>query len=232
MVDKTPFDPAFDSLPSIIPVFPLAGVLLLPGGKMPLNIFERRYLAMTRDALMAPTRLIGMIQPTGGEEGATGPALYPIGCAGRIVNFAETDDARYLITLDGFCRFRAVTEVEMKDGYRNFRVDFGPFRTDVEGRFDNTAPPTNVRPLIHRDIIVTAADTYFRSRNMSVNPEALKKLSDSDLVTALSMGCPFSPEEKQALLESADLSTRAQLLQTLFAMGGTESLGGGETTRH
>jgi Lon protease-like protein len=232
MVDKTPFDPALDSLPNIIPVFPLAGVLLLPGGKMPLNIFERRYLAMTRDALMAPTRLIGMIQPTGGEENSTGPTLYPIGCAGRIVNFAETDDARYLITLDGFCRFRAVSEVEMKDGYRNFQVDFGPFRTDVDSRFDNTAPPTNVRPLIHRDIIVTAADTYFRSRNMSVNPDALKKLNDSDLVTALSMGCPFSPEEKQALLEASDLAARAQLLQTLFAMGGTESLGGSETTRH
>ena len=232
MVDKTPFDPEFESLPGIIPVFPLAGVLLLPGGKMPLNIFERRYLAMIRDAMMEPTRLIGMIQPTGGEEGDTGPALYPIGCAGRIVNFAETDDGRYLITLDGFCRFRAVTEIDMKDGYRRFNVDFTPFRTDVDSRFDNTAPPMNVRPLIHRDIIVTAADVYFRSRNMSVNPEALKKLNDSDLVTALSMGCPFGPEEKQALLEANDLASRAQLLQTLFAMGGTESLGGGETTRH
>lgn len=232
MVDKTPFDPAFESLPNILPVFPLAGVLLLPGGKMPLNIFERRYLAMTRDALMEPTRLIGMIQPTGGDESATGPALYPIGCAGRIVNFAESDDGRYLITLDGFCRFRAVSELAMKDGYRRFQVDFAPFRADVDSRFDNTAAPTNVRPLIHRDVIVTAADVYFRSRNMSVSPDALKKLSDVDLVTALSMGCPFSPEEKQALLEASDLVTRAQLLQTLFAMGGSESLGGGETTRH
>lgn len=230
MADRTPFDPDFDALPETIPVFPLAGVLLLPGGKMPLNIFERRYLAMTRDALMEPTRLIGMIQPTGGEEGATGPALYPIGCAGRIVNFAETDDGRYLITLDGLCRFRCRSELALKDGYRRFAVDFAPFRADIDNRWRETEEETDAG--IARDGIVAAADAYFRGRKMSINPEALKKLGDDDLVTALSMGCPFSPEEKQALLEANDLPARARLLQTLFAMGGTESLGGGETTRH
>jgi hypothetical protein len=232
MVDKMPFDPDFEALPSMIPVFPLAGVLLLPGGKMPLNIFEKRYLSMVRDALMQPTRLIGMIQPTGSEDNASGPALYPIGCAGRIVNFAETDDGRYLITLDGLCRFRALSELSLKDGYRRFDVNFAPFRTDIDGRWLSDANPSSDAAAIPRDGIVLAADAYFRGRKMSVNPDALKKLSDIDLINALSMGCPFSPEEKQALLEAGDLPARAKLLQMLFAMGGTDTVGGSETTRH
>jgi Lon protease-like protein len=224
---KGPFDLAFEELPGAIPVFPLAGVLLLPGGKMPLNIFERRYLAMTRDALTSADRLIGMIQPSGRAEGPTGPELFPVGCAGRLINFAETDDGRYLITLDGVCRFRLASERPLKDGYRRFEVDFAPYKADVDDRYAERTPPP-----IPRTGIVTAADAYFRGRNMSVNPEALKKLGDSDLVNALAMGCPFAPEEKQALLEANDLPARAKLLETLFAMGATEGLGGGETTRH
>jgi uncharacterized protein len=223
---KGPFDPDIESLPGIIPVFPLAGVLLLPGGKMPLNIFERRYLAMTRAALMDPHRLIGMIQPTGLAEGETGPALYPIGCAGRIVSFAETDDGRYLITLDGLCRFRAAGEQPMTDGYRRLAVEFAPYRADIDDRYHD-----RVQPPINRTGIISAAEGYFRARNMNINPEALKKLDDANLVNALSMGCPFTPEEKQALLEAADAAARARLLETLFAMGASEPLGG-EATRH
>lgn len=227
---KGPFDPEFETFPGSIPVFPLAGVLLLPGGKMPLNIFERRYLAMTRAALMDPCRLIGMIQPTGHAEGDTGPELYPVGCAGRVISFAETDDGRYLITLDGLCRFRTTAEREMKDGYRRFAVDFAPYRADVADRYTDDQADERARP-VNRAGIISATDAYFRSRNMSVNPEALKKLDDGDLVTALSMGCPFTPEEKQALLEAADLPARASLLETLFTMGASEPLGG-EATRH
>jgi hypothetical protein len=205
-------------------VFPLAGVLLLPGGKMPLNIFERRYLAMTRAALADPVRLIGMIQPTGTADGRNGPELFGVGCAGRLISFAETDDGRYLITLDGLCRFRTKTELPIRDGYRRFEVDWS-YPADME------AAATD-RPPIPRTGITTAAEAYFRGRNMSINPEALKKLDDGDLVNALSMGCPFTPEEKQALIEAADLPARAALLETLFAMGGSESLGGGEATRH
>jgi Lon protease-like protein len=223
---KGPFDPDVESLPGVIPVFPLAGVLLLPGGKMPLNIFERRYLAMTRAALMDPHRLIGMIQPTGLAEGETGPALYPIGCAGRIVSFAETDDGRYLITLDGFCRFRAAGEQPMTDGYRRLAVEFAPYRADIDDRYQD-----RIQPPINRTGVISAGESYFRARNMNINPEALKKLDDGNLVNALSMGCPFTPEEKQALLEAADLAARARLLETLFAMGASE-IPGGEATRH
>jgi hypothetical protein len=223
---KGPFDPDLESLPDVIPVFPLAGVLLLPGGKMPLNIFERRYLAMTRAALMDSRRLIGMIQPTGHAEGETGPALYPIGCAGRIVSFAETDDGRYLITLDGFCRFRAAGEQPMTGGYRRLAVEFAPYRADIDDRYQD-----RIQPPINRTGVISAGESYFRARNMNINPEALKKLDDGNLVNALSMGCPFTPEEKQALLEAADLAARARLLETLFAMGASETPGG-EATRH
>ncbi|HTI86715.1 MAG TPA: LON peptidase substrate-binding domain-containing protein [Alphaproteobacteria bacterium] len=220
-----PFTPTFDSLPGVIPVFPLAGVLLLPRGKMPLNIFERRYLAMTRAALSDPVRIIGMIQPTGTGDGPNGPELFRVGCAGRLISFAETDDGRYLITLDGLCRFRTGAELPIRDGYRRFEVDWSPFRADLEERSSDRAP-------IQRAGIASAAAAYFRGRNMSVNPEALKKLGDSELVTALSMGCPFTPEEKQALLEASNLEERAKLLETLFAMGAKELFGDGEVTRH
>ncbi|MGE5539971.1 MAG: LON peptidase substrate-binding domain-containing protein [Gemmatimonas sp.] len=224
-MSENPFTPAFDSLPGTIPVFPLAGVLLLPSGKMPLNIFERRYLAMTRAALADPFRLIGMIQPTGHADGPNGPELFQVGCAGRLISFAETDDGRYLITLDGLCRFRTKSELPLHDGFRRFEVDWSPYRADMEDRGSDRAP-------ISRTGIATAAEAYFRGRNMSINGEALRKLGDRELVTALSMGCPFTPEEKQALLEASDLAARAKLLETLFAMGANEPLGDGEATRH
>ena len=126
------FDPNFEDLPGLIPVFPLAGVLLLPQGHLPLQIFERRYLAMTRDALLAPTRLIGMIQPTGLADGPNGPELFPVGTAGRIINFAETDDGRYHIVLAGLIRFRVRDEVDLKDGYRRVMPNFLPYKDDLE----------------------------------------------------------------------------------------------------
>ncbi|HSR55264.1 MAG TPA: LON peptidase substrate-binding domain-containing protein, partial [Alphaproteobacteria bacterium] len=120
-----PFDPSFEDLPEILPIFPLAGVLLLPGGTLPLNIFEPRYLAMTADALKTDDRMIGMIQPTGADDadsiaagGRSGPEVYPMGCAGRLVSFAETNDGRYLINLSGIARFRIREELPLLKGYR------------------------------------------------------------------------------------------------------------------
>src|SRR5579864_917519 len=119
-------------LPDIIPIFPLTGVLLLPRGRLPLNIFEPRYLAMTRDAL-GGERLIGMIQPSDPQEGGMNPAVYPLGCAGRITSFSETDDGRYLITLTGVSRFRVARELPLLDGYRRVVADWTPFADDAVG---------------------------------------------------------------------------------------------------
>ena len=121
----------FGPLPTVLPIFPLAGVLLLPRGNLPLNIFEKRYLAMTEDALKSDHRMIGMIQPTGADDadslvtsGRAGPQVYPLGCAGRIVSFQEQRDGRYLVTLAGVCRFTVAKEMEMARGYRRVLPNF------------------------------------------------------------------------------------------------------------
>ena len=138
-----PFDPAFEDLPDVVPIFPLPGVLLLPGGRLPLNIFEPRYLNMTVAALAAPLRLIGMIQP---QDGASGdhPEVYATGCVGRMISFGETEDGRYLITLKGVARFRVMDELPLCDGYRCVRASYAEFRNDLgralPGRLRSTGP--------------------------------------------------------------------------------------------
>src|SRR5690348_16202720 len=122
--------PRIDELPAVLPIFPLVGVLLLPRGKLPLNIFEPRYLNMTRDAL-GGDRLIGMIQPTGEERQGHPPALYPTGCAGRITAFSETDDGRFLITLTGIARFDVAREIETVRGYRRVLPRWDRFAADL-----------------------------------------------------------------------------------------------------
>ena len=137
---KGVFNPKFEDLPRVIPIFPLTGALLLPTGKLPLNIFEPRYLAMVRDALADDQRIIGMLQPrvpdmddnwgTAGD-GDDEPVLYKTGCAGRITSFAESEDGRYLLTLSGVCRFDIAEEMTGKEGYRRVLADFQRFRDDV-----------------------------------------------------------------------------------------------------
>src|SRR5215831_831746 len=118
------------ALPTIIPIFPLTGVLLLPRGRLPLNIFEPRYLAMTRDAL-AGERLIGMVQPSDPTASGSNPPVYPTGCAGRITSFSETDDGRFLITLTGACRFRIREELPLLEGYRRVVPEWNGFARDL-----------------------------------------------------------------------------------------------------
>src|SRR5215510_2773552 len=120
------------SLPAQLPIFPLSGLLLLPHGRLPLNIFEPRYLAMTVDALAAPDRLIGMVQPTEEERPGHPPRVYPTGCAGRITQFSETEDGRYLITLTGIARFTIGGELPKSErGYRLVTADFAPWLGDL-----------------------------------------------------------------------------------------------------
>lgn len=208
---RGPFDPLYEDLPAILPVFPLAGVLLLPSGKLPLNIFEKRYLAMTRDAL-ANGRMIGMIQPTGLGDVETGPALFPTGCVGRIISFAETDDGRYLITLQGIIRFRITRELDLVGGYRRVAPDYAPFRGDLAEAAESIDD-------IGRARILKALQRYFRANNVTANWEAIKKMDDMTLVTTIAMSCPFDPPDKQALLESDGLTARGQVLAALLEMG-------------
>lgn len=215
---RNPFDPGFEQLPETLPIFPLSGVLLLPGGKLPLNIFEPRYLAMIFDAL-AGHRMIGMVQPIqpGGYAGDGLPAndgppkVHQVGCAGRIVSFNETEDGRLLLALSGICRFRIGRELDLaQGGYRRVSALFSPYRADLDHADEIVA--------IDRERLMAALAAFFRSRNLSTDWDAVKQAADGNLVTSLSMVLPFGPAEKQALLEAADTSARAKLLIAFLEM--------------
>lgn len=197
-------------LPTDFPIFPLPGALLLPYGKLPLNIFEPRYLAMIEDAL-AVGRMIGMIQPDEARpDVATGPALYRVGCLGRLSSFSETEDGRYLITLSGLIRFRVDAEIGMRRGYRRVRGDLSPYEADL-----SKTPEL----ALDRDAVLGALQAYFQARGFSANWDAINEMSDETLVATLSMVCPFAPVEKQALLEAETAEARAGTLLTLLEMG-------------
>ncbi|MBV9523842.1 MAG: LON peptidase substrate-binding domain-containing protein [Alphaproteobacteria bacterium] len=210
-------------LPATLPIFPLAGVLLLPRGRLPLNIFEPRYLNMTRDAL-ASDRLIGMVQPTEDERPGHPPALYRMGCAGRITQFSETDDGRFLITLTGVARFEIGAEVAAAHGYRRVAPRWERFRGDLE--------ETGGSP-VDRPRLMAALNVFFKLHEITADWDAIEATADERLVTSLAMICPFAPNEKQALLEADDLTERARLLTALIEMAALHSAGdGGEAARH
>jgi hypothetical protein len=208
------FAPSFDTLPATLPIFPLPGALLLPGGKLPLQIFEPRYLMMTRDAL-ASDRLIGMIQPRDQDSESQSlvshtAALYPVGCAGRITSFSETDDGRFLITLTGVCRFAITREIPTVGGYRRVVPDFDRFRADL-------APDES--PVVDRRRLLNALQAYFANQQISIDLGAIGEIPDDKLITSLAMVCPFDAKEKQALLESADLAERSRVMTALLELG-------------
>jgi uncharacterized protein len=205
------FHPRLEDIPGEFPVFPLPGALLLPRGKLPLRIFEPRYLAMTDDAL-GHGRMFGMIQPDPtAADTATGPALFRVGCLGRLSSFSETDEGHYMITLTGVIRFAIAAEIEMRRGYRRVRGEFAPYRTDLHLE----SQPITVR----RATLLAALRGYFAHRGIDANWDAVKQLPDDLLVTTLAMVCPFEPAEKQALLEAPTEGERAAALLTLLQMG-------------
>lgn len=206
------FHPRFAELPEEIAVFPLPGALLLPQGKLPLNIFEPRYLAMTLDSL-ARRRMFGMVQPDAHlPRGETGAALYGVGCLGRLSSFSETEDGRLLVTLTGLIRFRIAEELALAaGGYRRVRADYAPFAADLV--VADGAPPYD------RAELLAALRAYFRARGIEANWDAVEQSADTMLVTTLSMVCPFEASEKQALLEAPDCAERARMLIALMRMG-------------
>ena len=193
-----------EDLPETIPVFPLEGALLLPRGEMPLNVFEPRYLQMIDDALKGH-RLIGIVQPEGTSDAETPrAALYGCGCVGRLTAFAESGDGRYIITLTGVARFRVVEELNADTPFRQCRVDFESFRGDFE--------PGEGEDEVDRDGVVRTLRNFAKAHELTVDWRGIDGASNEALVNALSMMSPFGPREKQALLEAADLKSRAEVL--------------------
>ncbi|WP_137388622.1 LON peptidase substrate-binding domain-containing protein [Rhodoligotrophos defluvii] len=213
-----------DDLPKRLPIFPLGGVLLLPRGELPLNIFEPRYLRMVTDAIRSE-RMIGMVQPDTVEgrrlerDPRAAPTVYPIGCAGRITAFSETEDGRMLIVLTGVCRFRIAEE--LPQGERPYRVaipDYSPFGADLEVDDGDIG--------IDRQALLRAFDEFLAFHDLQADWSDVAQASDEALINALAMISPYSPEEKQALLEAADLKARAQVLTALTDIGLAEKRGG------
>jgi len=207
-----------DNLPKAMPVFPLSGVLVLPRGQLPLNVFEPRYLTMVDDVL-AGSRLIGMIQPTEHEEKTLKPPLSAVGCAGRLSAYRETDDGRYLITLTGICRFRVAEELAVATPYRQVSADFAPFAGDLAASQESEFP---------RERLFDALRTYLSRRDLKADWQSVMNAPAETLVNALSMLCPFEPAEKQALLEARGWEERVAILTALLEMASAAP--GGPTT--
>ncbi|RVV96676.1 ATP-dependent protease [Mesobaculum littorinae] len=206
-------------LPTTLPVFPLPGALLLPRSRLPLHIFEPRYLAMLDDALKTPHRLIGMIQPREVPGGQGGDRLHAIGCAGRVTAFSETEDGRYMITLSGASRFRVRGEVSGFTPYRRCDVTWDGFSRDLN-------PAVEHDPGFDRDRFLDLLERYFDSEELKTDWSSMREAEDELMINSLAMLCPFAAEDKQALLEAPTLETRRETLVTLieFALRG----GGGD----
>ncbi len=197
-----------------LPIFPLSGALLLPRGTLPLNIFEPRYIQLVDD-VMRGDRLIGMIQPRIPERLSAMPPLYDVGCVGRITNYAETDDARLLITLTGLCRFRIGRELTVQTPYRQIEAAYEVFREDLtpsDASFDEG----------DRKRLLTALKGYLSNQKMEADWESIQHAPAEHLVNALAMICPFETSEKQALLEAPSLADRARTLITLISMSSSD----------
>ncbi|CCQ75296.1 LON peptidase substrate-binding domain-containing protein [Magnetospira sp. QH-2] len=207
----SPFQLDFDDLPRVLPLFPLSGVLMLPRGELPLNVFEPRYLNMVLDSL-GEERMVGILQParSAADPIADDARLLSTGCAGRITAFQETSDRRLLVTLTGVCRFRLGQEVDSGGGYRRAVVDYSDYKADMidDGRVQ----------AVDRQSLLRALKTYGAARSMQVEWNSLDGVDDEVLVHQLAMGLPFAPNDKQALLEAPDLIERGRILTALLDM--------------
>src|SRR5437773_3700003 len=202
-------------LPEVIPVFSLPAARLRPRGQMPLNIFEPRYLAMVDDALRDGHRLIGMIQPdVTHSRNEEKPALFHVGCVGRITQLAESGDGRYILELTGISRFRVVEEMTVLTAYRQCKVDYFAFVDDFTARKGEEA--------VDRAALLEVLTDFLEANNLKVDWEGIESAPNEALVNALAMMSPYGPAEKQAMLEAPDLKTRAEILIAVTEMRSEE----------
>ncbi len=187
-------------LPARIALFPLPGAVLMPRARLPLHIFEPRYLQMLEDVLKTGHRLIGMIQPA--EDG-----LAQIGCAGRVVGFSEEENGRMMISLRAISRFRLDSVEEGFTPYLHGVVDWSGFESD---RGKPEQDPFDREPFLDR------LARYMEAHELATDWDSLREADDELLVNSLAMMLPFEPEEKQALLETVTLTERRALLDGLI----------------
>jgi uncharacterized protein len=198
--------------------------LLLPRGQMPLNIFEPRYLAMIDDALRSGQRLIGMIQPDPAHPGADEqkPHLFRVGCVGRLTQFAESGDGRYLIQLTGVARFRIENELSVATQYRQCQVTYQQFIDDFTARKGEDE--------VDRKSLLRALSSFLKANDLKADWEGIENAPNEALVNALAMMSPYDAAEKQAMLEAPDLKTRAEILVAVTEIELAKSNTSGETS--
>ncbi len=220
--DDAPSPTDASVLPVEFPVFPLSQALLLPRARLPLNIFEPRYLNMVESAL-GRGRMFGMIQPGSrkgdavvGRDARPVASLQRVGCLGRLSSFAETEDGCFVVTLAGLARFDVEAELPVERGFRSVRASFARWAGDLA-----PSPPVG----LDRAPLLDALRRYFRARGLDANWDAVEQMEDDQLVDTLCVACPFSDGEKQALLESPDPMSRARDLTTLLEIGLHETNG-------
>ena len=202
---------AYSDLPHSLPLFPLTGAVLLPRGQLPLNIFEPRYLSMVDDSFRDGHRLIGMIQPdVSHSSNEAKPALFRVGCVGRITQLAESGDGRYILELTGIVRFKVVQEQAALTLYRQCKVDYFPYIDDFTARKGEQA--------VDREALLKALTEFLEANNLKVDWEGIENAPNEALVNALAMMSPYGPPEKQAMLEAPDLKTRAEILIAVTEM--------------
>ncbi|MBK1701684.1 LON peptidase substrate-binding domain-containing protein [Thiococcus pfennigii] len=215
---RNPFFPHFNDLPTQLPIFPLAGAVVMPGVQLPLNIFEPRYLNMVNDAL-AGDRLIGMIQPRSETIEDEVPQIHRVGCAGRITSYSETSDGRIVLVLTGVCRFQVRRELETRRGYRRVEPDWERFTIDYQGSEGG---------MVDQEGFLTSLRAYCNLRHVEIPWDDAKKMPAGELVDLLCSHLPLEPEDKQALIETLDVKDRAELMRGLMDMASASSIGTAE----
>ena len=209
-------------IPTTFPIFPLTGAVLFPQMRLPLNIFEPRYLNLI-DAVLAGSRYVGMLQPRikKQEMDADDGEIYDVGCLGRLTAFAETEDGRYMVTLTGITRFRITSELAVKDGYRSVLANLKEFNLDPDLASANSQ--------FNRGEFMETLKTYLTALGAEENQETFEHADDQELVTTVAMLAPFTPEEKQAVLECSGLCDQASMVSAIMEMA---TYGGGPDNTH
>ena len=187
-------------LPEVVPIFPLSNFIIFPRTTVPLNIFEPRYIDMINDS-MKSNKLIGMIQPKNLKEIDKSPELFNIGCMGKIISFKENNNNQFLIELKGMIRFKTINEIQTNKKYREYKIDFNDFYSDLD--YQNENLQFSDLKLIFKDL-----KTLFEKKGFIINWKGLEKQSLDETINALAMASPFTLEEKQILLEAKTLELR------------------------
>ena len=196
-----------ENLPQKISVFPLSNFIIFPNTSIPLNIFEPRYIEMVNDS-MKTNRIIGMVQPKNQKKNI--PELYSVGCAGKITSFNETDDGKYLIVINGICRFKILKEINNNKTYRECEISFDEYNEDTNEK-NNEIKFTDL------ELIFKNLKSFFKKKRYIINWKELEKQSLDQTINTLAMASPFSLQEKQVLLETININNRKIELEKILS---------------